>query len=149
MRLTVGHRVRATSGAILIGLALALSGCSGNDGAWTYSADEVRSAFRDAGYPLIKIAPPAGIQFPSSEGTYFEPQGGGPPWVLVTSPANVEDSWAGFVKVGGDSDSLTMRRANVLFISDGGMSPSAKVRARQAMDGLPDRGFDTEVIEQP
>jgi len=152
---TAGKCVRAAFGAILVGLALALSGCTRNDDAWTYSVEDVRVAFREAAYPLIEvvppagagIVPPAGIHFPAWEGTYLEPQGGGPPWVLVTSPANVEESWAGFVKVGGDSDSLTMRRANVMFLSDGGMSRSAKMRARRAMNGLPDRGHATEVIE--
>ena len=147
--------VRAATGTILIGLALALPGCTGKEEAWTYSVEDVRVSFRDAGYPLRKVVPPggaqiippAGVHFPASEGTFLEPRSDGPPWILVTSRANVDESWKNFVEVGGDSDSLTMRRANVLFISDGGMSRSAKERARRAMNDLPDRGYETEIIE--
>ena len=151
-----GQCVRAALGTIMVALALALPGCTGKNDAWTYSVEDVRAAFREAGYPLRKVVPPggaqlippAGVHFPASEGTYLEPQSGGPPWVLIASPANVDDSWTNFVKVGGDADSLTMRRANVLFISDGGMSRLAKARARRAMNDLPNRGYETEVLER-
>ena len=95
--------VQAALGAILVGLVLAAPGCTGKDDAWTYSVEDVRGAFRDAGYPLrevippagAQIVPPAGVRSPASEGTYLEPLGGGPPWVLVTSLANVDDPSGG------------------------------------------------------
>lgn len=67
--------------------------------------------------------------------------------VLVTSKANADESWAGFVNVGGETDSLTIRRANVLLMSDGGMSRDAKTRARRAMAALPNRGHDVDVLD--
>ena len=114
----------------------------------TYSADEVIESFDAAAYPLVEHAPPAGTPA-AAEGTILLPKGGrgAALAVYVGTDQSAEDAWADYVRLGGDEDSLTVRRANVLAISDGGLPSDGKKRVRAAMKGLPDKGYPVDVLE--
>jgi hypothetical protein len=114
----------------------------------TYSADEVLKAFDAEAYPLVVRPPPAGTPA-AAEGTILLPKGGSGTAlaVFVSTDQGTDEAWADYVRLGGDEDSLTVRRANVLAISDGDLSSRAKQRVRAAMNALPDKGYPVDVVE--
>jgi hypothetical protein len=134
--------------ATLVGLSLVVSGagCAGDEESMTYSVDEVLRAFEAAAYPLVEQPPPAGSAA-AAEGTYLSPTGGAPLIVVVATDQAADDAWPDYVRLGGDEDSLTIRRANVVAISDGGLASRVKARVRDAMHALPDRGYPVDVLE--
>jgi hypothetical protein len=113
------------------------SGCAGESASRTYSADEVLQAFEAADYPLVEQPPPAGTPA-AAEGTILLPKGGSGSAVavFVGTDEEADDAWADYVRLGGDEDSLTVRRANVVAISDGGLS-SPREEARTRSDERP------------
>ena len=136
--------------AALVGLSVMLSGagCGGDDTpSRTYSVDEVLQAFEAAGYPLVEQGPPA------PPGHLVEKMGGiNLLNVAVGTDQLADDAWPTYLRQGGDDDSLTIRRANVIAISASGLSshslsPAAKKRVRAAMIALPDRGHAVDVLE--
>jgi hypothetical protein len=127
--------------------ALVLVAFTGEDyGRRTYSPAEVAAAFAAQGLPLTEWKPPTGVR--ASEGAVLEPRKPEPFLVLVVTDREAADAWKGYVLVGPDTDSFDARRANVVLISDGGMSEAAKHAARAAMSELPDRGDRVGVIRQ-
>lgn len=115
-----------------------LTGCGG-DSTRTYSVDEVLNAFAVEGYPLVEVRP---------EGLYLAPRNDEPLIVQVLTDREAEEAWSGFVTVGAGDGSLTVRRANVLAISDVGLTSDARAHVRSAMAALPDRGVAVDSLEE-
>ena len=133
---------------ICLGVIVSAIGCSGDDASMAYTADEVLDAFDAAAYPLIQVEVPPSAGIPeAAAGTYLVPKDSANLSVFVATDQEAGDAWADYVRLGGDEDSLTIRRANVLAISDGDLSSRAKERVRAAMKALPDRGHAVEVLE--
>jgi len=137
---------RVSVSALVVLLFLSIAGCGGDDVSRTYSVDEVLRAFSVARYPLVEKPPPAGTAA-AAEGTYLVPKKSAPLVVVVGTDQGADEAWPGYISVGGDEDSLTARRANVVAISDGGLTSRAKARVRSAMNELPDRGHTVDVLE--
>ena len=135
---------------LLVALGLALvalgAGCNGGGASSTYAVDEVIRAFETSGFPVVEQPPPEGTAA-AAEGTYLFPRRAAPVVIYVATDEAAEEAWSDYVRLGGDEDSLTVRRANVVAISDGGLTSRAQERIRAAMAALPERGFAVEVVE--
>jgi hypothetical protein len=68
--------------------------------------------------------------------------------LVLGSDAGAREAWADFVKVGPDANSFDALRANVMVVSDGGLSKQERRRIRDALDDLPDRGDAVSVLSQ-
>ena len=134
--------------AILVSVAIVLSGsgCGEDHASMTYSVDEVLEAFEAVEYPLVE-SPLPGATTAAANGGYLFPRDGAPVSVFVATDQEADDAWPDYVRLGGDEDSLTIRRANVLAISDGGLSSVANGHVRAGMDALPDKGYAVDVLE--
>jgi hypothetical protein len=130
--------------AVVAGVALGVAGCGSSR---TYSVDEVVSSFAKSGYPLVTIELPRGSRA-AIEGSALRPLDGGEVMVFVGSDAEAREAWADFVRVGPDADSFDALRANVMVVSDGGLSKHERRRIRDALDDLPDRGDAVSVLSQ-
>ena len=131
-----------------LGLAFVVlgAGCNGEGASSTYAVDEVIGAFEAASFPVFERPPPEGTAA-AAEGTYLFPRRAAPVVIYVATDEAADEAWADYVRLGGDDDSLTVRRANVVAISDGGLTTQAKRRVRAAMAALPERGFAVDVVE--
>ena len=104
--------------ALLVGVALAVAGCGSSR---TYSAGEVVASFAKTGYPLVTVELPPGSPA-AVEGDVLRPRNGGAMMVFVGSDAAAKTVWADYVRVGADADSFDALRANVMVVSEGGLS---------------------------
>jgi hypothetical protein len=128
--------------AVVAGVALGVAGCGSSR---TYSVDEVVASFAENGYPLVMIELPRGSRA-AVEGSALRPRDGGEVMVFVGSDAEAKEVWADFVRVGPDADSFDALRANVMVVSDGGLTKQERRRIREALDDLPDRGDAVSVL---
>jgi hypothetical protein len=130
----------------LLLVALIAVGCGGTDSDHaTYTPDEVVAAFADHGFTLGKVrddSPAAAIE------TVLAPQNTEPFAVVVTTDAAAADSWKQYVANGPDEDSLDVKRANVLAISDGLLTDAQRRAVQAAVAALPDRGDDIETLRK-
>jgi hypothetical protein len=137
--------------ATLAGVALVLAGCGGSEASRTYSVEEVQTAFEAEGYALVEKPPPAGSKAAKGGVTYLRPETPAPLLVAVGPDQLADEAWEVYVGVGGNvlggEESLTIRRANVIAISEGGLTNRARAQVRAAMSGLPDRGHVVEVLD--
>ena len=129
--------------AVVATVALAVAGCGSSQ---TYSVDEVIASFAKSGYPLVMSELPRG--YAAIEGNVLRPRDGGDVMVLVLSDAEARQDWADFVRLGPDADSFDALRANVMVVSDEGLSKQERQRIRDALDDLPDRGDAVSIISQ-
>jgi hypothetical protein len=130
----------------LLVVAFIAAGCGGKDSAHsTYTPAEAAAAFAGQGFTLTKVrdaTPAAAIE------TVFAPQNAEKFAVVVTTDAAAADTWKQYVAIGPDEDSLDVRRANVLAISDGGLTAAQRSAVQAAVAALPDRGADIETLEK-
>jgi hypothetical protein len=110
----------------------------------TYSPDEVREAFEMAALPLAEADLPITSL---EEFAIFVPRSRDAVTVYVSTDQEADVAWPDYVRLGGDEDSLTVRRANVIAVSDGDLSRVAMQHVRSAMSALPDRGYAVDVVE--
>ena len=141
-------RRRGTAYALvsLVLVAFLAAGCGGKDSNHaTYSVDEVVAAFADHGFVLVKVednTPAAGREtiLASRNAEKFA--------VGVTTDAAAADTWKQYVSLGPGPDSLDLKRANVLALSDSGLTSSQKRAVRAAIAALPDRGDEIETLQK-
>ncbi len=142
----MNRRGSASALVSLLLLALIAAGCGGKDSDHaTYTPDEVVAAFADHGFTLAKVkddSPAAAIE------TVFAPQKAEKFAVVVTTDAAAADTWKQYVSMGPDADSLDVKRANVLAISDGGLTDAQREAVQAAVAALPDRGHDVETLQK-
>ena len=117
--------------AVIVVLA---SACSSSK---TYSAHETTGAFKRHGYTLVEFEFPSGSH--GRRGSVFVPRGGLPFSVFVGTDADAEQAWPDY-EAQQDADRFDARRANVVVISDGGLTAAHRQRIRAALAALPDRG---------
>jgi hypothetical protein len=141
-----GHRIRGVLRglAVIAGVTLGVAGCGSSS---TYSVDEVVASFARSGYPLVVIELPRGSPA-AIGGRALRPREGGDVMVFVGSDAAAREAWADFVRVGSDADSFSALRANVMVVSDGGLSSQERRRIRDALGELPDRGDPVRILSQ-
>jgi predicted NodU family carbamoyl transferase len=141
----VRHRAFVKLPFVLVLVALVAVACGGKDkSAATYTANEVVAAFADNGFTLAKVkdsSPQAGKQ------TVLAPNRTEQFAVLVATNAAAADTWHQYELQGPDADSLDLKRANVLVLSDGGLTASQRRAVQKAVAALPDRGDDVETIQ--
>ena len=141
-------RRRRTTYALvpLVLVAFIAVACGGKDtNQSTYSAAEVVAAFAAQGFTLAPVkdtTPAAGKE------TVLAPQNAEQFAVLVTTDAAAADTWKQYVSIGPDEDSLDVKRANVLMLSDGGLTKPQRATVEAAVAALPDRGADIETLQR-
>jgi len=124
--------------AVTVGL---LASCGASE---TYSADETRDAFAQQDYALYEPsrAPPAGAApdpYGSGKPTVLLPRGGEPFVVFVFRVTDAEEVWSRYESQQG-AGAFDVRRANVIVISDSGLSSAQRERVKAALEAFPDRG---------
>jgi hypothetical protein len=121
-------------------LSIALVGC-GSDA--KYSTEEVVDAFQHQGYSLVPQEFPGGT-IATPQGDLLIPRGGGPFVVVVGLPEGGDRAWDDY-KAQQTGESFTVRRGDVIAISDGGLSGFDRERVVDAMSALPDRGAEVDI----
>jgi hypothetical protein len=125
---------------LLAVLAIVAAGCGTSA---TYDTDEVVDAFKRHGFTLRN-----GYPFDSARETVDAhdgdlliptPRSRAEFIVLVLSNAAADDAWRAY-EPGQTPDSFDARRANVMVISDTGLSTSQRRRALGALSSLPSHG---------
>jgi hypothetical protein len=137
--------------SVLAALAAATVGLAGCGTAETYNADEVRVAFAKAGYTLHEPSTPASVaaaeQFGTRVPTILLPIGGEPFTVFVGTITDAEEVWFRYQSQQGDG-TFDARRANVIVISDSGLTSAQRAQVRAALEALPDRGGPVQIASR-
>ena len=142
---------------LLLALALAVAALSSACGASdTYRVGEVQSVFEGQGLDLHEgeLPPsPTGTSINeinpwASGNTILVPHGDAPLFVFVGSATDAEDVWSMYASQQG-ADTFDARRANVVAVSDGGLTAPDRVRVKAALESLPDKGSAVVVSAGP
>ena len=138
--MTCNDPARWRIGLLLAAVVALAPGCG--DPARTYSIDEAKQAFADHGFVLVGQRPP-GESVPI-EGLYFSRGTEGEFLLVVPTDAEADDGWRDYDRM-QDGDTFDARRANVVVISDSGLTAPGRRRVMAALRSLPDRGSDVDI----
>jgi hypothetical protein len=135
---------------VLVATVLAAAGLVTSCGtSATYGVDETQDAFEQHGYVLYEGSPPtpAGADlnpYRTGNPTILLPRGDAPFFVFIGAASDTERVWSMYQSQQG-AGTFDARRANVLVISDSGLSAADRKRVRAALGSLPDRGSPVHV----
>lgn len=111
----------------------------------TYTPAEVISAAARQGFDLeptdVRLAP-----FDALSGEAFAPRTGDSFTVYVMEDADADGAWTDLVAIRPQGDSLDVRRANVVVVSNGGLERATRFRVVASLWELPDRGLRVDVL---